>query len=162
MKRSTLLTIVALALFASLILSACGAPAEPAADTGGGDAAAEEGGGKLLFWSTESQPERVAKTNELLAKFTEQSGIEVELVPVDEGQLSQLLTASAAANTLPDVMFFPLDFAIGWADQGILDYTAAKEVIDSLDPATFSEGPLNMVSYEDGYAGVPSDGWGQC
>lgn len=160
MKRSTLLMIVALALFASLALTACAAPAAPAAETGGGETAAESGG-KLLFWSTETQPERVAKTQEILKKFTEQSGIEVELVPVDEGQLSQLLTASAAANTLPDVMFFPLDFAIGWAEQGILDYTAAKEVVDSLDPSTFSEGPLNMVAFEDGYAGVPSDGWGQ-
>ena len=93
--------------------------------------------------------------------FTEQSGIEVELVPVNEDQLPELLTASAAANTLPDALFFPLDFAIGWAEQGILDYEAAAEVVDELDPATFSQGALDMVAYEGGYAGVPSDGWGQ-
>jgi multiple sugar transport system substrate-binding protein len=80
--------IVVLALFASLALTACAAPAAPAAETGGGETATE-GGGKILFWSTESQPERVTKTQEILKKFTEQSGIEVELVPVDEGQLSQ-------------------------------------------------------------------------
>ncbi|MEZ4771268.1 MAG: extracellular solute-binding protein [Caldilineales bacterium] len=114
-----------------------------------------------LFWSTETQPERVAKTREILDAFTAKSGINVEIVPVEEDQLPQLLTASAAAKTLPDVMFFPLDYAIGWADQGILDTATAKEVIDSLDPSTFGAGGLSMVAYEDGYAAVPSDGWGQ-
>jgi multiple sugar transport system substrate-binding protein len=172
MTRKSPYLLLTLLLVVSFVITACGtatptaapaaAPTEAAA-TGGetGGQAAPQAGTSILFWSTETQPERVAATRKILDNFTAQSGINVEIVPVDEGQLSQLLTASAAANTLPDVMFFPLDYAIGWADQGILDFQTAKEVIDSLGASTFSQGALDMVAYQDGYAAVPSDGWGQ-
>ena len=148
---------LSLLLVLAMVVGAC-ATAPPSAPAEEG---AAEAGGKILFWSTEDQPERVERTTAILEAFTEQSGIEVELVPVTEDQLPELLTASAAANTLPDALFFPLDFSIGWAEQGILDYEVAKEVIDELDPSTFSQGALEMVAYEGGYAGIPSDGWGQ-
>jgi multiple sugar transport system substrate-binding protein len=158
-------------LVLAMVVGACAAPSQPAAPADEGaptqEAAEEapepaaEAGGSITFWSTEDQPERVERTTAILNAFTEQSGIEVELVPVTEDQLPELLTASAAANTLPDALFFPLDFSIGWAEQGILDYEVAAEVIEELDPATFSQGALEMVAYEGGYAGIPSDGWGQ-
>ena len=158
MSKSVVVLTLLLAL--SLLLGACAtvAPAAPAEE---GAEPVAEAGDKILFWSTEDQPERVERTNAILEAFTAQSGIEVELVPVTEDQLPELLTASAAANTLPDALFFPLDFAIGWAEQGILDYEVAKEIVDELDSATFSQGALDMVTYEGGYAGIPSDGWGQ-
>lgn len=178
MTRKPLYLLLTLLLLASFVIGACSAPAAapttaPAAapDAAPADTATEApaaaadtapvAGKSIMFWSTETQPERVARTREILDAFTAKTGINVEIVPVDEGQLPQLLTASAAANTLPDVMFFPLDYAIGWADQGILDYEIAKEVIDSLDPSTFGAGSLDMVAYKDGYAAVPTDGWGQ-
>ncbi len=116
--------IVAGAIPAARRLCATVAPAAPAEE---GAEPVAEAGDKILFWSTEDQPERVERTNAILDAFTEQSGIEVELVPVTEDQLPELLTASAAANTLPDALFFPLDFSIGWAEQGILDYEVAAE-----------------------------------
>ncbi len=118
-------------------------------------------GTTITFWSTETQPARAAKTQEILDRFKEQSGINVELVLTDEDQLPNLLTAAVAAGTLPDVMFFPVDFAIGWAEQGILDPDAATAVIDELGRETFAEGPLEMVQFEGKEAAVPSDGWGQ-
>jgi multiple sugar transport system substrate-binding protein len=155
MSRS--IFVLSLLLVFAMVMGAC-APAAPAPEEA---APVPEAGATLLFWSTEDQPDRVEQTTAILQAFTDQSGIEVELVPVSEDQLPELLTAAAAANTLPDALFFPLDFSIGWAEQGILDYEIAAEIINELDPSTFSQGALEMVAYEGGYAGIPSDGWGQ-
>ncbi|HBY98440.1 MAG: extracellular solute-binding protein [Ardenticatenaceae bacterium] len=118
-------------------------------------------GTTITFWSTEEQPERAAATQKILKRFTEQSGINVELALTNEDALPSLVTAAVAAGTLPDVVFFPVDFAIGWAEQGILDPKAATQVINDLGKETFAQGPLNMVALEGNYAAVPTDGWGQ-
>jgi multiple sugar transport system substrate-binding protein len=71
------------------------------------------------------------------------------------------VTAAYAAKSLPDVVFHPIDFTIGWSEAGILDPRSAAAVIDALGRETFAEGPLNLVRFGDGYAAVPADGWGQ-
>jgi multiple sugar transport system substrate-binding protein len=118
-------------------------------------------GETLQFWSTETQPARAEKTQEILNRFEEQSGIKVELILTDENALPSLTTAAVAAGTLPDVIFHPIDFTIGWAEQGILDPEAATAVIESLGQDTFAEGPLNLVQVDNGFAAIPTDGWGQ-
>lgn len=118
-------------------------------------------GKTITFWSTETQPNRAEKTKEIISRFTEQTGIGVELVLTDEDALPSLMTAAVAAGTLPDVVFHPLDFTLGWYQQGILDASAATEVINSLGQDTFAQGPLDLVGVDEGYAAVPTDGWGQ-
>ena len=49
---------------------------------------------------------RMAATKKTVAAFEKKSGVQVDLVGVDEGQLPQLIMSAAAAGTLPDV--------IGW------------------------------------------------
>ncbi|HEC24150.1 MAG TPA: extracellular solute-binding protein [Chloroflexi bacterium] len=119
-------------------------------------------GPTIVFWSTESQPARVERTQAIIDRFTEQTGIGVELVLVEENNIDSVMAANFAAGTMPDVVFFPLDFAAGWYAQGILDDAAATATVEALDPTTFSEGALNLVATADGtYMAVPSDGWGQ-
>ncbi|RME89456.1 MAG: extracellular solute-binding protein [Anaerolineae bacterium] len=116
----------------------------------------------IVFWSTENQPARAERTQKIIDRFTEQTGIGVELVLVDENAIDSLMAANQAAGTMPDVVFFPLDFAATWYAQGVLDADAATAAVQDLDPSTFSEGALSMVSTGDGkYMAVPSDGWGQ-
>lgn len=187
MRRSLIVILLGF-LFASLILSACGqqppadtAQEEPAttdseaADTEAEDAptdgeaeepeaeaeTGDQAGGSITFWSTETQPERVEATQAILDNFAAESGITVELVQADEDALSQLTTAAVAADDLPDVIFHPIDFTVGWYEQGILDAEAAASVINELGTDTFADGPLNLVQVDDGYTAVPSDGWGQ-
>jgi multiple sugar transport system substrate-binding protein len=124
-------------------------------------AGGESAPGTVTFWSTEAQPERVALTQAMLDRFQEASGITVELVPVEEDQLPELVTSSAAAGTLPDVIFHPLDFTIGWYENGILDAAAATQAVEDLGRDTFSAGALELVTVDEGLAAVPSDGWGQ-
>jgi multiple sugar transport system substrate-binding protein len=114
----------------------------------------------IQFWSTETQPARAEKTQAIIAKFTEATGINVQLVLTDENTLDSLMAANLAAGTLPDVIFHPVDFTAAWYAQGILDADAATTAIGNLGQETF--GGLNLVMVEDGlYAAVPTDGWGQ-
>ncbi|MCB0047373.1 MAG: extracellular solute-binding protein [Caldilineaceae bacterium] len=165
MRHFALLLTLILALGLFTACSEAAAPAatntdDAAADESSSDAGAVEGA-EITFWSTEEQPERAAATEAIIASCQEQTGVSADLVLTNEDDLPSLITSSAAADSLPDIAFFPMDFAIGWADQGLLDTQAATEVIQSLGEDTFAAGPLNLVAYNDGYAAVPTDGWGQ-
>jgi multiple sugar transport system substrate-binding protein len=126
-----------------------------------GDVAAGEGGGSITFWSTLVEPDRVATQQGIIDAFTEATGIEVELVPVPEDDLPNLIVTNAASGDLPDVVHHPIDYTIGWTEQGILDAEAAAAVIESLGADTFNPGALALASQDDQPVAVPADGWGQ-
>ncbi len=115
----------------------------------------------IRFWTTEEQPDRLAKQQEMAGNFTAQTGIAVEVIPVTESELGTRATAAFAAGDLPDVIYHPLQYALPWAEAGILDSEAATEVIDALGVSTFSQGALDMAAVDGGYASVPVDGWTQ-
>lgn len=115
----------------------------------------------LRFWTTEEQPERLAKQQEMAAAFSAESGISVEVIPVTESDLGTRTTAAFAAGDLPDVIYHTLQYALPWVEAGILDAEAASEVIEALGSETFAPGALAMAATEDGYASVPVDGWTQ-
>lgn len=115
----------------------------------------------LTFWSFETQPDRAAKTKAIIDRFTAETGIRVELVLVDQVSMGTIMVANSAAGTLPDVVFVPVTLVGGWYGDGILDAAAATAVVEALDANTFAQGALKMVAVDEGYAAVPSDGWGQ-
>ena len=115
----------------------------------------------IRFWTTEEQPERLAVQEAMAADFTEETGIEVEVIPVTESDLGTRATAAFAAGDLPDVIYHTLQYALPWAEAGILDTDAATDVIENLGAETFASGALEMASFAGGYASVPVDGWTQ-
>ena len=122
---------------------------------------AAAGADTIRFWTTEEQPERLARQEAMAADFTAQTGIEVEVIPVTESDLGTRATAAFAAGDLPDVIYHTLQYALPWAEAGILDTDAATDVIEALGAETFAPGALEMASVEGGYASVPVDGWTQ-
>ena len=123
-----------------------------------GAASAED----LRFWTTEEQPERLAKQEEMAAAFAEATGHSVEVIPVTESELGTRATAAFAAGDLPDVIYHTLQYALPWAEAGILDTDAATDVIEDLGADTFASGALSLAELPDGgYASVPVDGWTQ-
>lgn len=116
---------------------------------------------ELRFWTTEEQPDRLAKQEAMAAAFAEASGHTVEVIPVSESDLGQRATAAFAAGDLPDVIYHTLQYALPWVEAGILDSGAATEVIEGLGADTFAPGALSMAATDDGYASVPVDGWTQ-
>lgn len=115
----------------------------------------------IRFWTTEEQPERLAKQQEMADAFKAATGTEVEVIPVTETDLGTRATAAFAAGDLPDVIYHPLQYALPWTEAGILDTEAATEVINDLGDGTFASGALGMATTDDGYAAVPVDGWTQ-
>jgi len=113
------------------------------------------------FWTTEEQPERLARQEALAAQFNEATGHTVEIIPVTESDMGTRATAAFATGDLPDVIYHPLQYALHWAEAGILDTDAAGDVIENLGSQTFAPGALEMAAYEGGYASVPVDGWTQ-
>ena len=122
---------------------------------------AAAGADTIRFWTPEEQPERLARQEAMAADFTAETGIEVEVIPVTESDLGTRATAAFAAGDLPDVIYHTLQYALPWAEAGILDTDAASDVIDALGADTFAPGALEMAATADGYASVPVDGWTQ-
>jgi multiple sugar transport system substrate-binding protein len=116
---------------------------------------------QLVFWTTEVQPERMAKQQQIVADYQARSGTSVQLVPVEESDLGPRVTAAFSAGELPDVILTPLSQTIGWADAGIFDTAAANEVVDRLGRDTFATGALGLVAYQGDTALVPISGWTQ-
>ncbi len=115
----------------------------------------------LVFWTTEEQPKRMEIQRAIAQKFAQETGIKVEVVPVTENQLAERITAAYAAGQLPDVVFHPIDYTVGWAAEGILDTEAATEVVRELGEGTFAKGALELARYQGNYTAVPADGWTQ-
>ncbi len=116
---------------------------------------------QVTFWTTEVENERINVQKEIGAMFTEKTGIQVKVVPVQENRLAERVTAAFAARSLPDVIFHPIDFTVGWAEAEILDCESATRSVHILGETTFGRGPLNLVKMAQGYAAVSADGWGQ-
>ncbi len=115
----------------------------------------------IRFWTTEEQPERLAKQQEMAAKFKEQSGHDVEVIPITEKDLGKRATAAFAANDLPDVIYHTLQYVLPWADAGILDIDTNADIVEDLGLDTFAPGAVAMASSDDQVAAVPADGWTQ-
>ena len=115
----------------------------------------------LRLWTTEEQPERLARQQAMAEQFAAASGHAVEVIPVTEKDLGTRATAAFAAGDLPDVIYHTLQYALPWAEAGILDTEAATDVIEMLGAGTFAPGALAMAAVGDGYASVPVDGWTQ-
>ena len=115
----------------------------------------------IKFWTTEVQPARMAKQEEMAKAFEAKTGIKVEVIPIEEKDLGTRTTAAAAAGDLPDVIYHTLQYVLPWAEAGILDVDANNDVVKSLGKKTFAPGALNMAKSGSKIAAVPVDGWTQ-
>jgi multiple sugar transport system substrate-binding protein len=141
----------------AIVLAACGEQTATDGASGGAD------GGGLVFWSAEDNTERIEATQVIVDRFTEETGIDVELVAVAEDQMTAQITSAIAADTLPDVFgALSLGFTHSLAAQDVADTAAAGAVVDALGRDTFSQSALDLVTNPDGeLIGVPSDSWAQ-
>ena len=76
-----------------------------------------------MVWTLENLPERLAAIRSVAERFTQATGITVELVAVAEDQFNQVLTSNAAAGDLPDV--------IGALPLGAVRTLSSNELIDT-------------------------------
>jgi multiple sugar transport system substrate-binding protein len=116
----------------------------------------------LVVWSLENQTDRVRTTEQIAARFTQNTGVPVRLVAIDENQFSQMIMSAAAAGRPPDVIgALPLTATWQLAGNELLDTAAAQEIVDRLGPSSFSPRALGLTKDDDQQLAVPSDGWAQ-
>jgi multiple sugar transport system substrate-binding protein len=115
---------------------------------------------EITVWSQENLPDRVAATQKVVDAFERHSGIKVNLVGVDEGQMPQLIMSAAASGTLPDVIgAAPMGQVWQMYSNGLLNTDIPKRIVDGLGRDTFDANALNLTSDGATTLGVPSDAW---
>ncbi|MDX1687768.1 MAG: extracellular solute-binding protein [Candidatus Promineifilaceae bacterium] len=117
----------------------------------------------LTLWVNKTTPQYEAALEEMIAAFSSDHAINVELVTMAPDQFPDLVQTAAVSPTypLPDVMVLPLEYSIGWAEEGILDAPAAQAIVEELGPETFDQDALGLVTVDGQAVAVPSDGWQQ-
>ena len=116
----------------------------------------------LVVWTLENLPERLAAIRSVTERFTQATGITVEMVGVDENQFTELVTASAASGVLPDVVgSLPLAAVRSLAANELLDPAATGQALTALGPETFSARALELTREGNAQLAVPSEAWPQ-
>jgi len=123
------------------------------------DTGSEGDGGSVVFWTPQATPERLAAQEAVAAAFTEETGIEVEVVPMAAADQDQALVTGSATGDVPDVILHSSSQTGAWTSQGLLDAEAAAATVDALGLETFNEHAIEAVTIDDQIAAVPSDGW---
>ncbi|MER5647753.1 extracellular solute-binding protein [Streptosporangium sp. NPDC002524] len=148
-RSRTLAAAVAVALGVGLT-SGCGTRGGSAPDN------------RITVWSLENLTPRMEATKQVVAAFEKESGVQVDLVGIDEGQLPQLIMSAAAAGTLPDVLgAVPLAPVWQMYTNGLLDTAAAGRIVEALGAGTFNRNALTLTGDKTTRLSVPSDAWMQ-
>ncbi len=114
------------------------------------------------FWTTDNQEDRVDLYEAIAAAYmADHPDVDLRIVPIDEGSITQRIATAQAANRLPDIVRMGIERVAAFAADGILDEDAAVATIASIGEDDFRAGPLAMVvdPATGKYAAVPFDGW---
>ncbi|MCP4425166.1 MAG: extracellular solute-binding protein [Chloroflexi bacterium] len=114
------------------------------------------------FWSTDNEEDRIDVYEAVAARYMEMHPeVEIRIIPIEEGGITQRIATAQAANRLPDIVRMGIERVASFAADGILDEAAAIATIDSVGLDDFRAGPLAMVTNPatGNYAAVPYDGW---
>jgi len=112
------------------------------------------------FWSTDNEEDRIDTYEAIAAAFmAEHPEIEVRIVAIEEGGISQRIATAQGANRLPDIVRMGIERVSAFTD--LLDEDAAVAVIANIGEDDFRDGPLSMVTNPTTgkYSAVPVDGW---
>lgn len=114
----------------------------------------------IEFWTTDNEEDRVDVYEGVAARFMEQNpGIDLRIIPIDEGTISQRIATAQAANRLPDIIRMGIERVSSFS--ALLDSDAATAVIQAIGEDDFRAGPLTMVADPEtgAYTAIPFDGW---
>ncbi|MBO8160709.1 MAG: extracellular solute-binding protein [Thermosipho sp. (in: Bacteria)] len=117
---------------------------------------------KIVFWHTQVEESRQKVINQLAETFSIETGIEVEVVAVEENEMFSKLAAAKAAGTLPDIIEAGAETILSLGSDGLLDTILPTRFINN-SGWTFYEGAARFVMSPDGnnYYAVPYHGWVQ-
>ena len=142
--------VAALAMAGTMVfsLSACGG--------GSGDGGGSGSGGDLsvMIWDTYQE----AGLKEILADFTEETGIGAEIQVVPWNEYWTLLEAGAQGGDMPDVFWMHSNESERYmSNDMLLDLTDKIAESDLIDVSKYPEDIKNLYTYEDKMYAVPKD-----
>jgi multiple sugar transport system substrate-binding protein len=114
------------------------------------------------FWTTDNEEDRVDLYETIAAAYmADHPDVEIRIVAIEEGGITQRIATAQAANRLPDIVRMGIERVAAFAADGILDEDAAAATIASIGEDDFRAGPLAMVvnPATGKYAAIPFDGW---
>ncbi len=114
----------------------------------------------ITFWTTEVESNRMQRIQALATIFQAQTGIKVNVVPVEENALFTRIIASKAAGTLPDIMEAGIEPFLLLGSEGLMDTQLNAEVINYF--GDIYAGVKRLLSAGNGkYYGIPFHAWVQ-
>lgn len=119
------------------------------ADTGSSDAELS-----VTIWDNNQEP----GIKEILADFTEETGIKTKISVVKWDEYWTMLEAGAQGGSLPDVFWMHSNESQRYmSNDMLLDLTDKIAASDKIDPANYPEDIWGLYTYEDKYYAVPKD-----
>lgn len=116
----------------------------------------------IEFWTTDNEEERVNAYEAVAARYMDMHPeVDIRIVPIEEGGITQRIATAQAANRLPDIVRMGVERVAAFAADGILDEEAAAATIAAIGEDDFRASPLMMVTdpATGQYAAIPYDGW---
>lgn len=144
------------------LLTACGPDTDTSTDTDGDDTATEDSGDageatempekpeKLTLWINAVSEQEEAVT-QITDKYTEETGIEVETIPIDMLDQVEKLDVEGPAGNGPDIIFQPHDRIGDLVLRGLVDPVN----LGDLEPE-YTDAALTAVTYEGDVWGYPA------
>lgn len=153
--------VMALALASTMVFSmaACGGSKDDGGSSDAGDSKKEEkseGGDTLSIsiWDSNQEP----GINEILADFTEETGIKTKLTVVKWDEYWTMLEAGAQGGSLPDVFWMHSNESQRYmSNDMLLDLTDKIADSDLINPANYPEDIWGLYTYDEKYYAVPKD-----
>lgn len=132
-------------------LAACGESGDKGASEGGKDK-----GGKLsvMIWDNYQEP----GLKEIIADFTEETGIEAELQVVQWNEYWTLLEAGAQGGEMPDVFWMHSNESQRYmSNEILLDLTDKASDSELVDMSKYPEEIKELYTYDGKVYGIPKD-----
>lgn len=152
--------VMALVLASAMVfsMSACGGDSGSSGETkkeDSGDSGESDGGElSVSIWDTNQEP----GLKEILADFTEETGIKTKLTVVKWDEYWTMLEAGAQGGSLPDVFWMHSNESERYmSNDMLLDLTDKIAESDKIDPENYPEDIWGLYTYDDKYYAVPKD-----
>ena len=156
--------VMALALASAMVFSmtACGGSSDDGKKEEGTEANKESDKGSdskdvelsVAIWDANQEP----GIKEILADFTEETGIKTKLSVVKWEEYWTMLEAGAQGGSLPDVFWMHSNESERYmSNDMLLDLTDKIAESDKIDPENYPEDIWGLYTYDDKYFAVPKD-----
>lgn len=114
----------------------------------------------ITVWITDTLPDRMAKARAIIERFRADTGVSVDLVGVPAHRFNQIVTSSAAAGNLPDVLgSISLGQVRTFAANGLVDTDVNASIILALGEHTWSPRALELTREGSQQLSVPDSSW---